>query len=75
MRQRKEKCKFQIWKFTRSLVYNVVSDLFMIFLVLLLNNKPISNDYFIKIDDWSVGWREEIDCWNWIFKPNLHDCW
>ena len=47
----------------------------MIFLMLLLNNKPISNDYFIKIDDWSVGWREEIGCWNWIFKPNLDDCW
>ena len=75
MRQRKEKCKFQIWKFTRSFVWRAVSDWFMMFLVFLWVNKPKLNAYFIQIDDLSVGWREEIDCWNWIFKPNLDDCW
>ena len=72
---KKRKCKFQIWKFTLLLDWKVVSDWFMILLVLLLTNKPTSNDYSIQIDDSSVGWREEIDCWNWIFKPNLDDCW
>ena len=66
--ERKEKCKFQIWKFTRSFVWRAVSDWFMMFLGLLLNNKPISNDYFSWIDEWSVGWREEIECWNSICR-------
>ena len=47
----------------------------MICLMLLLTNKCIANRYFNYIDDASVGWREEIECWNWIFKPNLDDLW
>ena len=47
----------------------------MICLMLWKVNKPKLNAYFIQIDDSSVGWREEIECWNWIFKPNLDDLW
>ena len=47
----------------------------MMFLVLLLNNKPTLNDYFSWIDDASVGSREEIEGWNSVFKLNLDDFW
>ena len=59
--ERKENVKFKIWKFTRSLVWNVVIDWLMMFLVLWLTNKCTWNDFVIQIDDWSVGWIEKLN--------------